>query len=55
MLDRLIQVARNEHFQRLTARILVENYEMRRLCHKLGFQFDSNIEDGLLKADLKLM
>lgn len=54
MLDRLIQVARNEQFERLTARILVENYEMRCLCHKLGFQFDSNIEDNLLKAELKL-
>jgi len=54
MLDRLIQVAQNEHFQRLTARILVENYEMRCLCHKLGFQFDSNIEDSLLRAELKL-
>lgn len=54
MLDRLIQMARNEHFQRLTARILVENYEMRCLCHKLGFQFDSNIEDSLLRAELKL-
>jgi len=54
MLDRLIEVARNERFQRLTARILVENYEMRCLCHKLGFQFDSNIEDSLLRAELKL-
>ena len=54
MLGRLIQVARNEHFQRLTARILVENYEMRCLCHKLGFQFASNFEDGLLRAELKL-
>ena len=54
MLDRLIQVARNEQFQRLTARILVENYEMRCLCHKLGFQFDSNIQDSLLRAELKL-
>ena len=38
LLDRLIQVGRDEKIARITGDILPENVEMQRVCEKLGFR-----------------
>jgi acetyltransferase len=51
---RIIQVARGEKLERLTADVLVENRDMQRLCEKEGFTLTSGDEPTLLKAELTL-
>ena len=53
LLERLIQIARRENLQRITAEILMENSAMRRLCQKVGFNLKP-IGDGLMKAEIAL-
>ena len=40
LLDRLLQVGRDEKIARITGDILPENIEMQRVCEKLGFRTD---------------
>ena len=40
LLDRLIQIGRDEKIARITGDILPENIEMQRICEKLGFRLD---------------
>jgi acetyltransferase len=54
LLRRLIQVGRDEHFQRLTGDILTENLGMQKACKALGFRLWYSPEDQLMKAELIL-
>ena len=51
---RLIEVAREEKLERVVSTILEENREMLAICRKLGFELKSEMEDGTVKAELKL-
>ena len=51
---RLIQVARDEKLQQVVSIILSENRDMLAICEKLGFQFQSDLEDGTVRAVLPL-
>jgi acetyltransferase len=51
---RLIQVARDEKLERVVSMILSENQDMIKICQKLGFQLRSDMEDGTVKAELRL-
>jgi acetyltransferase len=54
LLRRLIQVGRDEHLQRLTGDILLENLGMQRACKALGFSLHYSAADQLMKAELTL-
>jgi acetyltransferase len=51
---RLIQVARDEKLARVVSIILPENRDMLNICQKLGFQLRSDMEDGTVKAELRV-
>jgi acetyltransferase len=51
---RLIQIARDEKLERVISIILSENRDMLRICEKLGFQFQSDMEDGTIRAELRV-
>jgi len=51
---RLIEVARDEHVTRIVSTILSENREMQAICRKLGFDLQADLEDGTIRAVLKL-
>jgi len=51
---RLIAVARDEKLKRVVCTILAENREMRAICQKLGFQMESDLEDGTVRAQLEV-
>jgi acetyltransferase len=55
LLQRLIQIAREERIGRLTADILRENHGMLALCKSLGFATLGGIQDAVVKARLDLM
>jgi acetyltransferase len=50
LLKRLLQVARDDNVQRVTADILPENRPMQRVCEKLGFRLTHSAEERLVKA-----
>jgi acetyltransferase len=54
LLSLLIQVARDEKLSRLSADILPENTEMQRVCRKLGFEVEQDMEDLIVRAAMKL-
>jgi acetyltransferase len=54
MWQRLVDVGRAEQLRRLTATILAENYEMQRLCEKLGFRLKQDTGEGTVTATLDL-
>ena len=54
MWQRLVDVGRAEQLRRLTATILPENYEMQRLCEKLGFRLQQDAGEGTVTATLDL-
>jgi acetyltransferase len=54
MLSKLIQVAKDEKLASLNADILPENTEMQRVCRKLGFAVEQNMEELVVKASMKL-
>jgi acetyltransferase len=51
---RLIQVARDEKLERVVSIILSENQDMIRICQKLGFHLRSDMEDGTVRAELRV-
>ncbi|HXY13250.1 MAG TPA: bifunctional acetate--CoA ligase family protein/GNAT family N-acetyltransferase [Terriglobales bacterium] len=51
---RLIDVARDEKLERVISMILSENRDMLTICEKLGFEFQSDLEDGTVRAELRL-
>jgi acetyltransferase len=54
MWQRLVDLDRAEQLRQLTATILAENYEMQRLCEKLGFRLHQDPADGTVTATLHL-
>ena len=54
LLRRLIDVARREKVERITADILTENRTMQRICERLGFRLAYQAEDGTVKAEIRL-
>ncbi len=54
LLRRLIDIARREKVERITADILAENRTMQRICERLGFRIAYHAEDGTVKAEMQL-
>lgn len=54
LLRRLVQIARDEHLRSLTASVLYDNIEMKRICDELGFDLGSRRDDGTVRAELRL-
>ena len=52
LLERLIQVARDEGLKRLVADILVQNHGMQALCRKFGFDIirSKDLDDPMVRA-----
>jgi len=55
LLQRIVQVARDEKIRRLTADILPDNYRMQRLCTRLGFQITSSADAEIAKAEFLII
>jgi acetyltransferase len=53
LLQRLIQVGRDEKLDRITAEILSDNWGMQRVCTKLGFQIMRSIDSSIVKAEIR--
>lgn len=54
LLRKLIEIAKVEKIDRIVAELLPENTGMNRVMDKVGFKFQHDIEEGIVKADLKL-
>ena len=54
LLQRLIQVGRDEHIQKITGDILPENLGMQSVCKKLGFRLQYSYDDQVMKAEIDL-
>jgi acetyltransferase len=54
LLEQLLQVARDEKLTGVSADILADNHEMQRLCERQGFKLTRDLEDGTVKADVRL-
>jgi acetyltransferase len=54
LLDRLIQVARDEKLERITGTMLVENLAMRTLASRRGFKEQKDTDMGVVQAILDL-
>jgi acetyltransferase len=54
LLERLIQIGRDEKVDRITGDILPENIEMKRICEKLGFRIIHSLEELVTKAVIDL-
>ena len=54
LLGRLLQIARDEHVQRVHADILADNTSMQRLCERFGFTLHRNITDPTVEAILDI-
>ncbi len=53
-LRRLLEIARAEHLDRVTAIIHPDNREMRRVCEKLGFVLSHDMDEGVINAVIDL-
>jgi acetyltransferase len=54
LVRRSVEVARAERLSKIVASILPENFEMRAICKKLGFHLATDVEDGVVHAELQL-
>jgi acetyltransferase len=54
LLQRLLEIARNEKIQRVVAEIMPENKGMRRICEKLGFNFHRAPDSQNIFAEIDL-
>ncbi len=54
LLSRIVDVARKEGVQTVSADILTDNHEMQKLCRKLGFSLKPDNDEGTLKARIEL-
>ena len=54
LLRRLLAIAQIEKVQRVTAEIRADNHDMKRVCEKLGFQIDRDLNDPILRAWIDL-
>ncbi len=55
LLERLLEVGREEGLRRITAEILFENRAMQHLGKKFGFRLRRDLEEGVVKANLDLL
>ncbi len=53
LLKRMIDIARQENIAAVTAEILNENFEMQKVCKRLGFTLQRDEEAGTLKAMIR--
>jgi acetyltransferase len=51
---RLLEIARAEKIGRVVSTMLAENREMRAICKGLGFHLQIDMEDQLVKAEIRL-
>ncbi len=54
LLRRLLDVAKDEKMNRVTADILPDNFVMQRICEKVGFELKRSADDPVVKATLEL-
>jgi acetyltransferase len=54
LLHRLIEIARADKLQKITAEILPENDQMLRVCRQAGFKLRLSPDEHVVKADLAL-
>jgi acetyltransferase len=54
LLKRLVQIGRNENFDRIIADILPENHVMQHICKKLGFRLSGRLGEPVFKAEILL-
>ena len=54
LLDRLVQIGRDEKINRISGDILPENAEMKHICAKLGFRLTHTIDEPAIKAVIDL-
>lgn len=54
LLRRLVEIGRAEKLERITADILPDNYDMQRVCEKLGFQKCYELGAGVVKVLIDL-
>lgn len=52
LVKRLLEIARAEKLERVTADILPENTQMQAVCRMLGFQLAFEPEDGVIRAEV---
>jgi acetyltransferase len=54
LLRRLIDIARQEGVKKVVGSILPDNQEMQRLCEKLGFKLERELNEGTVWAELTM-
>ena len=54
LVERLLEVGRDEGLRRITAEILLDNRPMQRISERLGFQLHRDVEEMVVKAELDL-
>ena len=54
MLNRLVQIGRDEGFQRIFGTILTDNSDMLRVCERVGFKLQGIPKDGMMRVMLEL-
>ncbi|MBD2524747.1 bifunctional acetate--CoA ligase family protein/GNAT family N-acetyltransferase [Nostoc sp. FACHB-133] len=54
LLQRLLQVSRDEQLSTITADILVDNYGMQKVCEKLGFRIQHTDDPTVLKTEIDI-
>ncbi len=54
LLQRLLQVGRDEHLTKISAEILTDNLGMQRVANKLGFRIKRTTEATVVKAEIDL-
>ncbi len=54
LLNRLLEIARDEGIERVVAEIMPENVGMRRICTKLGFSFKRLLDSQNILAEIQL-
>ncbi len=54
LLKRVLQVARDEKLDRVSADILPDNLEMQRVAEKLGFSLRRSTDEAMIAAEMKL-
>lgn len=54
LVRRSVDIARAEKVKKVITNILPENFDMRALCKKLGFEMHSDVEEGIVRGELDL-
>jgi acetyltransferase len=54
LLQRLLQVGRDEQLSRISADILADNYAMQKVCTQVGFRIERTDDPTVVKAEIQL-